>query len=200
MTFKFRALAVSAIAVPLVLTGCATSAGPALSSEPASPSPSATATAQAAFNQADVVFASGMIVHHQQAIMMSEMLLAKDDVDQGVAELAERIRAAQQPEIQTLEAMLAEWGADASEHAGMDHGGDSGMMSESDMALLEATPGPEASRLFLEQMIMHHEGAVEMSQTELTEGQNAEALEMAQRIIDDQSAEIAEMESLLAGL
>ncbi len=198
MTMKFRALALSAVAIPLVLTGCATSSNPAPSSEPTTPS--ASATAQAAFNQADIVFASGMIVHHQQAIDMSEMVLAKDDVDQGVLELAERIRAAQQPEIETLEAMLAEWGVDSSEHAGMDHGGDSGMMSESDMALLEEAPGPEASRLFLEQMIMHHEGAVEMARTEVTDGQDAEAVEMAERIIADQSSEIAEMESMLSEL
>ena len=81
---------------------------------------------------------------------------------------------------------------------GMDHGG--GMMSEDDMAALEAATGAEASRLFLEQMTMHHEGAIEMAQDEVDNGQNPDAVEMAQTIVDTQTAEIAQMQELLAQL
>ena len=48
-------------------------------------------------------------------------------------------------------------------------------------------------------MIAHHRGAVEMAQSELDAGENAEALELAEKIIADQEAEIAEMEGLLQG-
>lgn len=49
-------------------------------------------------------------------------------------------------------------------------------------------------------MIAHHEGAVEMAQTELDEGENPQALELAQKIIDDQQTEIAEMQEMLQSL
>ena len=80
----------------------------------------------------------------------------------------------------------------------MDHGG--GMMSGDDMAALEAATGAEASRLFLEQMTMHHEGAITMAQDEVDNGQNPDAIAMAQTIIDTQTAEIATMQELLAQL
>jgi len=75
-----------------------------------------------------------------------------------------------------------------------------GMMSEQDMAdLMEAT-GPDASRMFLEGMIVHHEGAVEMATAELADGENAEARQLAESIKAAQESEIAEMQQLLASL
>lgn len=81
---------------------------------------------------------------------------------------------------------------------GMHHG--DGMMSADDMAALQEADGPAASRLFLEQMIVHHEGAVEMAEQQLSAGKDADALELAQRMIDDQTAEIDEMRSMLDAL
>ncbi|SDS33119.1 Uncharacterized conserved protein, DUF305 family [Agrococcus carbonis] len=150
------------------------------------------------------MFAMNMIVHHQQAIEMADTLLAKSDVDERVSDLAERIREAQQPEIERMNSMLEAWGEEpmdsmgGMDHEGMDHGsGMGGMMSEADMEALEEAPGPEASRLFLEQMIVHHDGAVEMAQAEVDAGENADAVELAERIMSDQTTEIAEMEALL---
>lgn len=203
-----RALAASALMTTLVLTGCSPAAEPEASVPPtaaptssSAPSASADSRDTTNFNQEDVMFAMNMVAHHQQAIEMSDMLLAKSDVDGRVADLAERIRAAQQPEIEHMNEMLAGWGIEMSDDASGTHhdmgGSGGGMMSEEDMAALEAAPGPEASRLFVEQMIMHHEGAVEMAEAEVEGGENADAVEMAERIISDQSSEIAEMEALL---
>ncbi|WP_396642841.1 DUF305 domain-containing protein [Microbacterium sp.] len=151
------------------------------------------------FNDADATFAMEMIMHHQQAIEMSDVLLAKNDVAPEVISLAERIKAAQQPEIDTMNDWLASWGRETMGSMGsMDSMG--GMMSEEDMTALEDASGPEASSLFLEQMIVHHEGAIEMAQAQVTDGQNPDAVELAQKIIDDQTAEIAEMEQLLTQL
>ena len=87
---------------------------------------------------------------------------------------------------------------------GMDMGGmegmDNGMMSEEDMRALQDAEGQAAARLFLEQMVQHHTGAIEMAQTELSEGQNPEALELAQTIVDTQQDEITQMQELLATL
>ena len=63
---------------------------------------------------------------------------------------------------------------------------------------LEQADGAEASRLFLEQMIVHHEGAIEMAEDELEGGENPDALELANAIIEAQSTEIEEMQELLA--
>jgi uncharacterized protein (DUF305 family) len=60
--------------------------------------------------------------------------------------------------------------------------------------------GTEAGRIFLEQMVVHHEGAVEMAEAALADGQDPDVLALAQRVIDDQTAEIAEMQELLTML
>ena len=132
---------------------------------------------------------------------MSAMVLDKEGVDPRVVALAERILAAQQPEIDLMNSWLEAWGVDPDigEMEGMDHSGGA-MMSDDDMAALEAATGPEASTLFLEQMVQHHTGAIEMAQQELDNGENPAALDLAQTIIDDQTAEIAEMQELLAQL
>jgi uncharacterized protein (DUF305 family) len=80
------------------------------------------------------------------------------------------------------------------------HDGMDGMMSEEDMRALDAATPPESDRLFLEQMIAHHEGAVEMAQTQIDSGSDAAAVEMAQTIVDTQTAEITTMEDMLASM
>ena len=68
------------------------------------------------------------------------------------------------------------------------------------MQALDAATGTEASRLFLEQMIEHHRGAIDMAQDEVDDGQNSDAVSLAQKIIDTQTAEITTMEEILATL
>ena len=75
-----------------------------------------------------------------------------------------------------------------------------GMMSDDDMAALEAAEGAEAARLFLEQMITHHEGAIEMAQAEMSQGRHPDVIALAQTIADAQTAEIALMRALLTQL
>lgn len=173
-----------------------------------------TVTAQEAssdVNDADVQFASMMVPHHQQAVMMSQLAL-----DQGgpqVAALAERIRDAQGPEIETMTQWLADWGAeppmgmgdmdmethDMGNHDMDDMGGMQmeGMMSPQDMRALMAAEGEEFDTMWLEMMIEHHEGAVTMAQRQQAEGENPDAIDLARTMEQDQTAEIAEMEELL---
>lgn len=141
-----------AVAASLGLAGCAAQ-GP-------SETPTSSETAAVDFNSADVVFAQMMIPHHEQAVQMSDMILAKGGVDERVRDLATQIKAAQQPEVDQLQDWLTDWGA--SESADDGHGGhdQSGMMSSDDLAALETATGTEAARLFLEQMVIHHEGAI----------------------------------------
>jgi uncharacterized protein (DUF305 family) len=155
---------------------------------------------QAAHNEADMMFSQMMIPHHEQAVEMADVVLAKDGTNPEVTALATEIKEAQAPEIEQLGGWLDAWGAErtAEEHDG--HDGMSGMMTEEDLQALDGATPPESDRLFLEQMIAHHEGAVEMAQTEVDEGSDAAAVEMAQTIIDTQTAEIATMEDLLTSM
>jgi uncharacterized protein (DUF305 family) len=181
-----------AVAVSLGLAGCATQ-GP-------SETPTSSETATADFNSADVMFAQMMIPHHEQAVQMSDTILVKDGVDEQVRNLATQIKAAQQPEIDQLKDWLTEWGASQSADDG--HGGhdQSGMMSPEDVAALETATGTDAARLFLEQMVIHHEGAIAMAETEASGGVNSAAIEMAKTISTTQTAEVQEMQDILSTL
>lgn len=196
---KLRTIALAAIALAgvLVLAGC--TGMPAEMPGMDHGSSSSDSSSKAQFNDTDVAFVMNMIVHHEQAIEMADVLLAKEGVDERVVNLALDIQQAQGPEIDAMNSWLQDWGqsADAGME-GMDHG--SGMMSDGDMAALEAASGAEAGRLFLEQMTQHHQGAIDMAQAELDTGRNADALALAQTIIDAQTAEIATMQDILATL
>ena len=195
---KIRAAATAALALSavLALSGCT-----AATEEGSMPGMDHGSSAEMTdINDADVMFATMMIVHHEQAIEMSDIILAADGVVPEVTALAQQIKAAQGPEIDRLEGWLDDWGVGADERDtdGMGHG--DGMMGDDDLAALRAAEGPEASRLFLEQMVAHHEGAVEMAQAQVDDGSDPEAIELAQTIIDAQTDEIRTMQDLLAAL
>jgi len=158
----------------------------------------------AAFNDADISFATMMMPHHEQAIELSDLVPDRSEDPQVIA-LAEQIKAAQDPEINTMKAFLVQWneggesGDGASGHEGHDMAGMDGMVDAATMTRLESLQGGEFDRLWLESMIAHHEGAVGMAQTELADGQNVDAKALAQQIIDGQQAEIAQMKTMLGG-
>jgi len=183
-----------ALAAALALSSCA-GGGPASDST----SPSAEAPS-AAFNVADVTFAQMMIPHHEQAVEMSDDLLAKDGIDEDIVDLATAIKAAQEPEIAQLSDWLIQWRAHDSSMSDMPDMGDGsdGMMSDDDMMALQDAAGTDAGRLFLQQMTVHHEGAVAMAQLEIDKGENADARALAENILTTQTAEISVMAKLLA--
>lgn len=154
----------------------------------------------AGFNEADVAFAQGMIPHHEQAVEMAALAAERTESD-GVRDLASRIEAGQDPEIEVMRRWLEGWdepvdgaGMEMGEGAEMD-----GMMSDDDIQALEDAEGAEFDGLFLEMMVEHHRGAVRMAETALVEGESPDALELAQEVIDTQTAEIEEIEEMLAG-
>ena len=190
MKLRRTALASSVLIASLLLAGCSNP----MQNMSMGGSPTADEST-AAFNDADVAFTMNMVVHHNQAIEMADVLLGKDGIDPQVVQLARDIDAAQRPEIDLMNDWLDAWGAGGM--SGMDHGM-AGTMSEADMAALGASSGDEAGRLFLEQMIVHHEGAIEMARAELRDGESRDAIALAEKIVTAQTAEIAEMRDLLA--
>ena len=204
-----RTLAATALALGAVLTlaACGGDDTTSSSSTASSAAPSGSATpASGEHNNADVTFAQGMIPHHAQAIEMSDLLLAKDGVDPAVEELAQDIKSAQAPEMEQMTGWLVGWDEDVptddgGSMGGMDHGsGDMpGMMSKEDMTALEDASGADASRLFLEQMVVHHRSAVGMAEMELEAGVSEDAKTLAKQIIESQTSEITTMTELLGG-
>ncbi len=191
-TFGIAALGVAAAFV-LALAGCSDSNSMEGMDHGGGSSESSASSAVA--STADVEFVSMMIPHHEQAVEMSDILLAKDGIDERVTRLAQQIKDAQAPEIAMMQQWLTDWDAEPmTSMEGMDHGG---MMSVDDLDDLTAAEGTDAGRLFLEQMMEHHRGAVEMAQTQIDAGQNADAVALAETIVDTQSQEITEMENLL---
>lgn len=149
-------------------------------------------------NDADVAFAQEMIPHHRQATEMAALAPSRTDTT-DVLDLAEQISAAQDPEIETMTGWLESWGEEAPADMGSMSGMESmpGMMSEDQMAQLKAAQGADFDRLFLTMMVEHHEGAIDMAAAEQEDGQNAEAIALAQKIEADQTAEISTMRELL---
>jgi len=170
----------------------------------ASSSTSETSVA-AEFNDADVEFARGMIPHHRQAVEMAAIAL-DPSVEAGtdVQDLATRIKEAQDPEIELMTGFLAAWGQDASGETagsqGMDEMGETdGMMTDEEMQSMADLRGDEFDRTWMEMMTEHHEGAIAMAEIEISDGDNPDAMALAEQITDAQQAEIDEMRTLLEG-
>lgn len=192
-----------ALATTLVLGGCgrtddASMGGMHHSTSPASTSsPSTSSSVSASFNDADVVFVQGMIPHHEQAVAMSDSLLKKTEVAPQVAALAKQIQDAQQPEIDTMKGWLTAWGQGT---GGMHHGSDGGMATAAELEELEKADGASGQRRYLEMMTAHHTGAIQMAQTEISDGKNPDAIKMAKDIVTVQQREITVMKDLLRTL
>jgi uncharacterized protein (DUF305 family) len=162
------------------------------------------------YDDADVLFATEMIPHHEQAVAMAK-LAPGHGASRPVQEVASQIAAEQIPEIAQLSGMLAEWDQPAAPTAapmagmpGMDGRGAlaaaaPGMMTDAEMTRLESATGPAFDRAFLQMMITHHQGALTMAGSELADGRDPDAKLMAQNISDAQQASIELMQRLLAG-
>ncbi len=209
------ALTALAVGTTLGLAGCGSNdaggmggmnpSSPASSQMSQMPSPmgssSSTASTAGQFDAADVMFAQMMIPHHQQAVAMSDTLLKKSGVTAETTALAEEIKAAQQPEITTMQGWLKAWGHDmGGGMGGMNDGSDDGMATDAEMKKFDQTDGTAAERMYLEMMTKHHQGAIAMAQTEIKTGKNTDAVALANDIITSQRQEIVTMKKLLANL
>ena len=197
-------LTFAALAVAPILAGCGGSEG---GDEPASTTK--TAANGDVYNEADVAFAQQMIPHHAQALAMADLTRGRE-LSPEVEQLAAGIMEAQTPEIETMTHWLTGWEeevpATMRDHANAegDDMGDMnddmpGMMSQEEMEALESAPDSEFEDMWLEMMVEHHEGAIEMARTEQEHGEFADAVAMAEDIEAGQTAEITKMKGLLGG-
>src|SRR5690606_23166284 len=125
----------------------------------------------------EVAFMSMMVAHHQGAVAMADWVLERGD-EPEVLSAARAIQAAQGPEIERMTAWLREWyGADVDAGYAATMEADMGGM----MAVMAAGADPDTA--FLEEMIRHHQGAIDMAQLALERATHAELRELARDII-----------------
>lgn len=155
------------------------------------------------FSEVDSAFMLAMIRHHQQAIEMTDLVDDRTD-DRDIRLLAERMSVSQQDEKTQITTWLQERSVpvngDGSGHEAHDAESMPGMLSDDQFAELEAATGEEFDLLFLEYMIQHHEGAVQMVDDLYADGGGQESAtdQFARHVESDQGIEIARMQQMLA--
>ncbi|MFJ8948860.1 DUF305 domain-containing protein [Streptomyces sp. NPDC102381] len=146
-------------------------------------------------NSADVSYAQMMIPHHEQALKMTQ-LAAKQAKSEKIKGLAERITAAQGPEIETMRGWLHKYDRDTEPKGHKAHDAMPGMATESQLKKLRAARGEAFDELFLKLMIAHHQGAVTMATEVKSGGNNVQVEEMADDVIAQQTSEIDRMRDM----
>jgi uncharacterized protein (DUF305 family) len=138
-------------------------------------------------NQADVTFAQSMIPHHQQAIEMAELIKGRATRPELV-KLVGDITTTQGDEITRMRGWLRSWG----KPEGMDHDQMAmpGMMGQAEMDELMGLKGARFDLAFIDMMTRHHQGAIQMANTELKKGALPEVKQLAQQIITAQQREV----------
>ncbi len=177
-----------ALIMVMALAGCSKDASKAMDHDGHS------SMASGDLSSDDIMFLQMMIPHHQQAIEMSDLALTKSS-DSELLALAKDIRDGQGAEIVKMKAWLA--GA----NAGMDPGhsmGDSmgGMLSDSELAALEAATGKSFDLLWLKGMTGHHDGAIDMAAM-IEDADNDEIKSFGQAIVTSQSAQNKQMAAMI---
>ncbi|WP_217250188.1 DUF305 domain-containing protein [Streptomyces sp. AC602_WCS936] len=146
-------------------------------------------------NSADVSYARMMIQHHAQALEMTE-LVPEQAASGRLKKLAERISAAQGPEIQAMKGWLKTHG-EKETGGGHDHAAMPGMATEAQLEKLRKARGEAFDQLFLTLMITHHEGAISMATDVKSQGNNVRIEEMADDVVAQQTSEISRMRGML---
>ncbi|MHA7135338.1 DUF305 domain-containing protein [Oerskovia turbata] len=189
----------TALVATAALAGCSTGAAPGDEVAAASQG------APAGVNDVDTHFIAMMTPHHEQAVEMSEIILAVDGVTEPTRDLAQRILDGQADEIVTMLDWADSWALDDLMEAHSGHIAN-GMLAPDQMSALErladtsaGSPAAvaEAEKTFLELMHSHHEGAIAMTQGQIDGGGHSELVDLAQVMFDVQTAEMAEIDTML---
>ncbi len=146
------------------------------------------------YNTIDTAFVQMMIVHHGQAIEMSKLAPERAG-DPGLKALAERIGAAQAPEVAFMKSWLQarRLPDDDPNH---DHSTMPGMQTPADMTALAGLRGADFDRRFVDMMTAHHRGAMQMSEDVIMGGTDEQLREVAGEISIEQGSEINRMVQL----
>ncbi len=158
-----------------------------------------TATSGPGYTTADVEFMQNMIGHHDQALIMAA-LVPTHTASSTIHKAAEKIRISQRDEIEFMQGWLEARGQPLPQGMTMHSMHMPGMLTQEQLEHLNEARGPEFDRLFLEFMIHHHRGALEMVETLLADRGAAQDPEIFRFVTDvdaDQRAEIFIMQGML---
>ena len=147
-------------------------------------------------NMVDVLFLALMVPHHQQAVDMSDMVLADPSISPETKDLAQRIQTTQSREIEYMNRLASEWNQQELMRSHADHLS-MGMISQQQMEELKNSTGAGMEKLYLRLMYRHHEGAIKELGNLVKNGGYEPLRELAQHMKDQQLAEMDEMQSLL---
>jgi uncharacterized protein (DUF305 family) len=160
-------------------------------------------------NATDVGFLQDMRFHHEQAMQMSFIYLDLDGTDPRLATLAREILAGQGVEIGRMAQLLISFGEETVNTSGLSMAWMGapveldrmpGIASPDDLLALRSASGTEASQIFAELMIAHHEGGLHMAEHALEHASTDEVRAMARQMIDGQTGEIGEMRRWLVSI
>jgi uncharacterized protein (DUF305 family) len=225
MSFRFLLLTAALLSLTSATASCQqskTAAGGVTIVQPGAPGQSnKTLTPETANapprkpSDADVKFMQGMIMHHSQAVEMTELLRTRSK-DTEVQALGKRISISQTDEMAYMKQWLTDRGEPLSEHGSMDMAGMDmagmdhmdmgampmmpGMLTPAQMKALAAATGPEFDHLFLTGMIQHHTGALTMVKDLFKSpgaGQDPQLFDFASDVDNTQQAEIDIMRHML---
>ena len=189
----------AALVAALFLSSCSSATSDGHTGQPKTDEPVITGQ-PAGFNADDVAFATNMIPHHQQAVDLSALVPDRSTNPELVA-LAGKVSSEQQPEINVMKVFLVQWNENPDTNSGHQGHGNTmaGMVDDATMTKLKSLNGAEFDKLWLESMISHHQGAIEMAKAELANGDNVDAKSLATNIVTTQEAEIGQMKQMLGG-
>lgn len=134
----------------------------------------------------EIRFMREMIAHHHMAVMMAEVCVERHDIRPELRQLCADIIAAQEREIAAMQSWLRQWyGVEYQPHEDMDHEEMSRML-----AAMRAMSPREFERFFLEDMIVHHAGALQPARQCKGKASHEELESLCRDIIRFQVAEI----------
>ena len=188
-TTRILSVAATALLASVALTGCAINLGTT------DHDMGMMGESKGGYTADDIMFMQMMIPHHQQAVDMGTLAETRAS-NPEVKKLAAQIKAEQAPEIAEMKQWLKDAGATMTMSHSMAMGG---MLTDAEMTALENATGAEFDRLYLEGMIGHHEGALEMVQM-VIDSKTANTHALGHAIKDSQTKQITYMKELLAKL
>lgn len=156
------------------------------------------------FNDADVTFASDMTQHHAQTVQLVNLPLRHDVASEDAA-WTDDARARRFAELKSFAGLLRSWGEDVPD-TGLEHSDEGkhltfdaeipGVLTDEEMHTLQQGADGAFTKVWLEALIRHEQGAVAMAEAEIADGQNAEAVEMARKDKAKHAALVAELQRL----
>jgi uncharacterized protein (DUF305 family) len=152
----------------------------------------ATATQTATAAPYDLQFLDTMSKHHEVAIEMSKMAEGKVQ-RRELKELTKRIPGDQRKEVEEMKSLRDRWYPGAPVAENMQMPGMSASMTMDMSHMQSMKPGKDYDAMFIDMMIPHHQGAIQMAQEALTKAEHPEVKTLAQQIIDKQTKEIEDM-------